>query len=292
MLIAGGVVGGLGSGCQVERGSGSFEEQVLPDAGEVDVGPGEDVGLGDGAGAGTLGGTWLQAHRASSCVLGQEQVSMGYYLVRIEEDGELLREQRRLCALDLSPVAGLRPLVPPAVIATIQSPEIDRGFVTRPTPGGAYTSATEVGLWGLELEDPVGDAIPSDPQDPRVVDADADGEPGVSLEIAGSGCRRYMGQRQIVRYFGQLTHANLIEGGSATHTHAEVYGASASLCQISPPVEPNDAFSVFKMARIDGLGGALNLDADADGELTCEEAAPYFEALLAMREPERDHCRR
>ncbi|TXD36164.1 hypothetical protein FRC98_13660 [Lujinxingia vulgaris] len=279
------------AGCQVERGESSFEAQTFEDVGTPEVGPSGDVGLGDGEGAGTLGGVWLQAHRASSCVLGQEQVSMGYYVVTIAEDGELLDEERTLCELELSPVLGLRPLVPPAVVESIVTPAIDQGFVTRPTTGGAYTSSTEVGLWGLELDDPVGDAIPTEAGDPAVVDADEDGEPGVTLEIAGSNCRRYMAQRQIVRYTGRLTAPNLIEGSSATTTRMEVYGASASLCAIAPDVEPNDAFSTFKMVRIDGLGGAINLDDDGDGTISCAEAAPYFAEVLSTREPDAENCR-
>src|SRR5690554_1135273 len=116
------------AGCQVERGQSTFEAQQIEDVGLPEVGSSDDVGLGDGEGAGTLSGVWLQAHRASSCVLGQEQVSMGYYLVTIEEDGELLEEHRQLCALELSPVLGLRPVVPPAVIESIETPRIDRGF--------------------------------------------------------------------------------------------------------------------------------------------------------------------
>ncbi|RVU46858.1 hypothetical protein EA187_06915 [Lujinxingia sediminis] len=280
------------TGCQVERGDSDFEAQVFEDAGLPEVGPSADVGPGDGSGAGTLGGIWLQAHRASSCVLGQEQVSMGYYIVTIAEDGELLDEQRALCELELSPVLGLRPVVPPAVIESIATPHIDQGFVTRPTTGGAYTSATEVGLWGLELDDPTGDSIPAEADNPAVVDADNDGQPGVTLEIAGSGCRRYMAQRQIVRYTGQLTAPNRIEGGSATTTRMEVYGASASLCAIAPDVEPNDAYSAFTMVRIDGLGGAINLDENADGTISCAEAAPTFSEVLANREPDNENCRR
>lgn len=289
--VACGLLAGV-VGCQVERGESRFEAQSVEDVGLAEVGSSTDVGPGDGQGAGTLGGVWLQAHRASSCVLGQEQVSMGYYIVTIAEEGELLDEQRTLCALELSPVLGLRPLVPPAVIESIVTPAIDRGFVTRPTTGGAYTSATEVGLWGLELDDPTGAPIPTEAGDPAVVDADADGQPGVTLEIAGSSCRRYMAQRQIVRYTGQLTAPNRIEGGSATTTRMEVYGASASLCAIAPDVEPNDAFSTFTMVRVDGLGGALDLDADADGTISCAEAAPTFAQVLANREPDNENCRR
>lgn len=274
--------------CGVDPGDGRFDDQIVGEGSEEEVPEAEEPGLGPGAG--TMTGTWIKAHRASSCVLGQEQVSMAYYLVEIEEEGAGLRESRRLCELTLSPLLGFRPVASQAVLESIEFPQIDYGYVTRLVPGGAYASATEVGLWGMALEDPIADPLPTSPEDPAVIDGDGDGNPGVSLLLEGSGCSRFMAQRQIVRYFGELLAPNDIRGTSATITEAQVLGATASLCELAPAVQPNDQASIFRLVRVDGRGGSVNADDNDDGVISCAEAARFFPVVLESREPDNDRC--
>jgi hypothetical protein len=275
-------------GCGVEPGVSDFHDQEIPDELDPELPPTGELGVGPGAG--TMTGTWLMVHQASSCVLGQEQVTHAYYLVDFEEDGPVLRERRRLCALDLSPLLGFRPVATPEVLASIEFVEVDAGFVTRLIPGGVYSSATEVGLWGVVLEDPLVDPLPTSPEDPAIIDGDGDGNPGVTLQLEGSGCERYMAQRQIVRYFGELVAPNDLRGASATLTDTVVLGASAPICELSPPVQPNDGHSRFRLVRIDGLGGSVLVAESIGGEITCENAAPYFPAAMEHRDPDDDHC--
>ncbi len=278
--------------CVPERGESEFPDQEIGEDGDGEILPPISGEIGAGPGAGTMTGTWLKVHEASSCVLGQEQLTLAYYLVEIEEDGLALREHRRLCQLDLSPVLGFRPVAAPEVLESIEFPMVDRGLITRLVAGGAYSSATEVGLWGGELDDPLEDILPVDPEDERVVDGEGDGNPGVTLQLEGSGCERYMGQRQVVRYFGRVEAPNDLVGHSATTTQTAVYGASAPVCELAPAVEANDDHSRFRMVRIDGLGGAVQADHDGDGEISCEEAGVYIDAIWDPREPDDDLCDR
>ncbi len=274
--------------CGPEAGTSGFADQEVPEVWEEEIPTAE--GLGEGPGAGTMVGTWLKVHQASSCVLGQEQVTHAYYLVEFEEEGTGLIEHRRLCELSLSPLLGFRPVASPEVLESIEFAHVDRGFVTRLVPGGAYTSATELGLWGMALDDPLRDSMPTSAEDPSVIDGDGDGNPGVSLALEGSGCSRYMAQRQMVRYFGEIVAPNDIRGTSATITETVVLGASASICELAPEVQPNDGGSVFRMVRIDGRGGAVDADEDGDGSISCEEIAPFLSALVEVREPEDGRC--
>jgi hypothetical protein len=280
-------------GCIVDRTDGVFDEQTIPDAGtiEPDASPTSDVGFGEGPGAGTMTGTWLLAHQASNCVLNQEQVSVAFYLIEIEAEGAVTTETRRTCAFELSPVLGLKPIIPRVVSDNIEFVSVDSGYFSVPAENGAYTSSTEVALWGVELEDPRRDALPTDADDPRVVDADSDGNPGVTFEIEGSECVRYVSQRQVVRYQGIFKQPNLVEGGSLTVTDSVLYGSTQPLCGVDPVLIPNDAFSEFRMARIDGLGGSVDADSDGDGVVSCDEARPWFEAAIARREPDPQNCR-
>lgn len=285
---------GLFAGCDLERGDSAFEDQLFDvgDVGDDVEGPAPSGELGGGQGAGTMSGTWLRVHEASNCVLNLEQVSTAYYIVEIEEEGMALRERPRLCHLEMSEVLGFRPVASPAVLESIEFAEVDSGLVTRLVEGGAYSSATEVGLWGVELEDPLRDSVPPTADSQGVIDGEGDGNPGISLQLEGSGCERYMGQRQVVRYFGHFVAPNEIRGASGTRTEIVVYGASAAICQLAPDVVPNDEYSEFRMVRIDGLGGSVNADENGDGRIDCAEAARLFEEAWTMREPDNAFCAR
>jgi hypothetical protein len=286
------VSGVLVAGCTIERGDSVFEDQRFEDAASLpDVLP-QEIPLGEGPGAGTMAGTWLKIHEASTCVLGQEQVATAFYLVDFEQEGPTLRERPRLCAIDLSPVLGMKPIVPLEVLESIEFADVDRGLISSLRRGGAYSSATEVGLWGVVLDNPMTDPLPTEPEADGIVDADDDGEPGVTLRIEGTDCRRYVAQRQIVRYTGVVTAPNQIDGHSATATDTAVLGASAGLCRVAPELEPNDAYSVFRLYRVDGAGGAFDADLNGDGEVSCDEISRYYEAAWTRRAPVNAHCQR
>lgn len=279
------------AGCTVERQDAGWQDQEVNDAG-VDVGVTIDAGLGEGVGAGTMEGTWLMLHEGSTCVINDEQLTHAWYLVEIEEADRVLRETRRLCRVDLSPILGLRVVIPDTVRDSIDFIEVDRGYASSLRVGGAYSSSTELALWGLDLENPLEDTLPTDASDPRVIDTDNDEEPGVTFEIENSTCRRFQGQRQMVRYSGVFETPNAVEGTSINVTDIKVYGSTEPLCGIAPPVVSNDAHSRFRMVRVDGAGGSIDLDSDGDGQISCAEAAPAFDGVMAQRAADRANCGR
>lgn len=277
--------------CTVERGDSPFEAQTFADVGvSSDVAPGGDVALGTGSGAGTISGTWLQIHEASTCVVVDEQLTWAWYLVDIEQQGRVLVESRRQCDFDLSPVFGLEPTVPEATRKSVRFIDVDNGLVSSVSEGGSYTSSTEVGLWGLELDSPLSDPVPTEPDAPAVVDADDDGNPGITFGTVGSDCQRYVTQRSVVRYFGTFVAPNQIDGDSITVTDSHVIGSSEPLCGIDPRITSNDQHSRFRMVRVDGLGEAIDLDDDGDGTVSCAEAEPWFDRLIERREASPDNC--
>lgn len=281
-------------GCSVERGESTFEAQTFPDAAaHPDLGPTEsDLGPGEGPGAGTMSGTWLLEHEASTCVVIDEQITWGHYLIDIEQNGRILTETRRECALELSAVFGLETVASSETIASLRFIDVDNGMVSSVKPGGTYSSSTELGLWGVDLDNPLTDEVPSDPEDPAVIDADNDGNPGITFGVVGSDCERYVAHRQVIRYRGTLVQPNDVEGTSTTVTDSVVVGSSEPLCGVDPVITPNDQLSRFRMVRIDGLGGAIDVDADGDGTVSCDEAAPLFDTLFERRTPSAENCRR
>lgn len=284
--------------CALERGDSAFDDQQVFDTGfDVDRdAEGYDpdaLDLGAGAGAGTMTGTWMLVHEASTCVLSQEQVTTAFYLVDIEQDGEgpVLREHRKLCDMRLSAVLGLTPVIPHSVLETIEFTNIDLGLISSLRPRAGYTSSTEVALWGVKLDDPLRDKMPKDPEDPTVIDADKDGNPGVTLLMEGTDCERYVAQRQIVRYTGSLTTPNQIDGTSTTLTDTHVFSATQPLCAINPRLDANDRNNRFRMIRIDGLGGSFNADTNSDKSITCSEIEPLLDIAWQRRAADKNNCR-
>lgn len=279
------------AGCALDRGELGFEPQLLVDAALPDAGlPQGDVAFGAGSGAGTMTGTWLLVHEASTCVVVDEQVTWASYLIEIEESGRTLIEHRTHCEISLSPVFGLEVVIPEAILPLIEFVEVDHGFVSGLRETGTYTSSTEVSLWGIELDDPLHDPVPSEPDDPAVIDADGDQNPGLTFEVLGSDCQRFIAQRTINRYFGTFTTPNQIDGSSVNVTDANVLGSSQPLCGVNPRLTPNDRFSRFRMVRVDGAGESIDLDTDGDGVITCDEVRPYFGTILERREASAENC--
>ncbi len=282
------VAGALGA-CSVERSATTFPDQEPADAKVADLPATADVALGEGPGAGTMSGTWLLYHERSSCVFGQEQLTHATYLIDIAQEGPTLVETRRLCKTALTPMFGMEVVVPDAVLGAIEFVAVDRGLVSTLKLGGTYTSSTEVALWGVTLDQPLTEALPVEASDARVIDQDGDGQPGVTLEV-GSECKRYQGQRQIIRYTGTFVAPNRIDGASSGVTDLNVFGASEGFCAIAPPVESNDPHSRFRMVRVDGLGGAYDADVDGDGVVGCDEAMLIAGSVLDEREVDHELC--
>lgn len=275
--------------CEVERGESDFPDQVVEDAGGADAGPVSDVALGAGPGAGTMNGTWLLRHERSSCVLQQEQLTHATYLVEMDQHGATIAETRRLCETRLTPMFGMQVSIPDVVLENIDFVEVDRGLVSTLRVGGTYISSTEVAQWGLNLDDPTVDPVPDDADHESVIDADGDGNPGVTLSVGGD-CGRYQGQRQLIAYRGSFTTPNQIDGASTGVTDLEVYGASEDFCAIAPSVESNDPHSRFRMVRIDGNGGAYDADTDGDDHISCAEALAVAEQVMEGREVDHGNC--
>ena len=276
--------------CGIERGESSFGDQVIDDdLIDMEVNR-SDVGVGEGPGAGTMSGTWLMVDEGSTCVLNVEQLAVSYFVVELTQDGRRLTESRTLCEQNYSELLGLQIQLSDEARQAIEWQQLDPGLISGLQLGGTYSSGTVLALWGIELENPYDESIPEDPEDPRVVDSDDDGNPAITLSFEGSSCERYTAQKQLFRYTGTLVAPNDVRGSTVTVTDVEVYDSSAPLCGVAPPVRSNDPESFFRMIRADGLGGSLNADNDGDGTISCAEAAPYFDSILELREANDDRC--
>jgi hypothetical protein len=142
------------------------------------------------------------------------------------------------------------------------------------------TLPTAVEVAGANLADPVHDALPTDPNDPRVVDSDDDGFPGITVNLTGNyvaGSLRSV-QRQTTALHGVAVAADRIEG-------AMTYGSDQSVIASDPTglknlyltskstTDPAVCASTFVMVKVP--------DADA-GAVDCDWVREHESALLGL----------
>ena len=88
--------------------------------------------------------------------------------------------------------------------------------------------ATPTGI-GIELEDPANDVLPTDPDDPRIVDADGDGNPGITSTVRITEDLQgeiYLARREIFAYDVSLVRPDRLEGTITDSSEQLVLGAS------------------------------------------------------------------
>jgi hypothetical protein len=91
---------------------------------------------------------------------------------------------------------------------------------------------------GIRLEDPANDPLPSDPDDPRIVDDDGDGNPGITVTVRiGDGFEGelYLARREIFAYDLVQTGPDSLQGTVTDSSEQLVIGASL------PMLETTDA---------------------------------------------------
>jgi hypothetical protein len=171
-----------------------------PDAG-VDATPpapeGEPVPVDDPA-VQALFGTWIQeVHDARHTVtpIGEqilESTSWGLVTYSVV-DGEL-QSETRACRVDLGRTAGLALTIPDAVLqarpplrATLEVRRLD-------ADGSLTLTAVEAcdALGYSPVVDALTDEVPARADDPRVVDVDADGQPGLTVTLAAEDVAYHM----------------------------------------------------------------------------------------------------
>ncbi len=82
---------------------------------------------------------------------------------------------------------------------------------------------------GIRLDDPANETLPTDPDDPRIVDDDGDGRPGITVSIrvgedlAGE---LYIARREIFAYEAFLVEPDLLSGTVTDDSEQLVIGAS------------------------------------------------------------------
>ena len=123
--------------------------------------------------------------------------------------------------------------------------------------GAKYIVPKRVQLLGwMAKAMPETEALPTDPKDPRVVDADGDGKPGVTLEIKGGliNGQVYVVNRSIIENGGTVLSADRIVGPSKTTQAQVVLDANPNVLKapVKTDPDPDASKSTFALVRISG----------------------------------------
>jgi hypothetical protein len=108
-------------------------------------------------------------------------------------------------------------------------------------------------LFGARLEDPEHDALPTEAEDERVVDADRDGRPGVTVRFSGLvNGDVWLVQRQWSTMRGTVD-GERIDGSIQWGEERAVLGATSVMLESQPPsrANPDAAASYFRMTRVE-----------------------------------------
>lgn len=254
------------AGCEPDATPGDFQPQVL-DA----VSGGDSITSADVSASASLSGTWMLATDWSTCVeIPETPTELRTYKllkVKIVQDGLKLTETREVCSVTNTAILGQITVFPEALIKTfavqtIQSSIFGFGL------GAGYTSGLDEQTVGVQLTDPLGEEMPTDTNDPRLVDQEKDGHVGATL-LVGKICQAYVASRALSTLSGTLVAPGRIEGKGHHETTQSFLDGSSPFCTQSFPTPANQAGSVFAMQRV-GEGG-LDFDFDDDGEVTCAE---------------------
>ncbi|MDD5220504.1 MAG: hypothetical protein PHV11_08055 [Candidatus Bipolaricaulis sp.] len=143
--------------------------------------------------------------------------------------------------------------------ATLESSEVGARF-ERPW-------ATSVN--GAQLVDPENDPLPTEADDPRVVDQDGDGKPGLTVRIVVMGLiggEVYVVQRDRSRLVGVVSSPDAIDGLVEWTSEQSVLGASSPIFLGGAAARPDPVpeHSFFRARRVDAAMDCATLRGLAD----------------------------
>ena len=118
------------------------------------------------------------------------------------------------CGVATTKVFGAETVYRKAFIAAVPKRRVIASLSST-SPGAMFGAGPYAQQFGVSLDDPYNDPLPTDKDDPHMVDADKDGHPGVTVEIyhpmVGRG-EVYIAQRSVVRLEGEIDDKGVVRG--------------------------------------------------------------------------------
>lgn len=184
------------------------------------------------------------------------RATSGVALVDIAQDGLVLHGVESACFTTIDygtplvameiPEAFVRSMRAVAWTVTLESAAV----------GARFERPWVTSVNGAQLADPENDSLPTRPDDPRVVDQDGDGKPGLTARIVVMGLiggEVYVVQRDRSRLVGTVVSPDAVDGLIEWTSEQSVLGASSSifLGGAAARLDPNPERSYFRARRVD-----------------------------------------
>lgn len=207
-----------------------------------------------------LSGQWVKLTAASALtdtVVGDEEESTTYSLLRVEIDHQAdeLSLVSEACAVDIVDESDFaNTIIPDSFVDALEPTQREGTFSS-----GVFELPRHYEVRGVEFDDgenPESEPLPEDADDPRIFDADGDGNPGLTIFVdAGivSG-EIYVVQRGWDELEGEVIDEDRIEGLLEWNDEQEILGASEEALLIAEPTSrpnPEPESSYFSMRRLD-----------------------------------------
>lgn len=202
-----------------------------------------------------VGGRWARLTVSTAVselpVVGELSTeTRGLVLVDVVQDGRALRLSETVCALGAEGVGPIETRFPAGFVRAV-SGSTKSARLEPDGDGWRWVEARSERLLGVRLRP--GEAVPERASDPRVVDGDGDGAPGLSVEIRGlvSG-RVFIAGRDWSQLEGRLRSPRTVEGQLSWGSEQRVLGAEPSLLDQQPTSRPHPdpTKSWFRMTRV------------------------------------------
>jgi len=165
----------------------------------------------------------------------------GLLLHRVRDTDAGLVVDSRYCSVEQEPLGKVRTTIGPAFVAAIPAWTVPVEIDLAADGPTVVRIPDHVIVLGADLDDPATDPLPEDSDDPRVTDPDGDGNPGVSVEVAGlvSG-EVYLVQRLVRGLRGTPGPDGRMTGEVTGSGEQRVIGASSGILRsFTPQFEHN-----------------------------------------------------
>lgn len=205
-----------------------------------------------------LRGKWAQKVVNSSIskvpVVGKVTTdSIGYLLLNIDQEADELSITSEVCDVRIdSSVKKVRTVVPETFVEAIEK-ETRRARIDRDNGEISFYAPKKYSTVGVRLRNTQYETLPEKPKDPRVLDPDSDGHPGVTLRIEGLiNGELYVIQRAWDVMRGTLRKSKYIDGLVEWGNEQVLLDSSSVFLGDQPPTKPhpNQRRSYFRTTRV------------------------------------------
>ncbi len=179
----------------------------------------------------------------------------GYLLWNITQDGTELSYTQEWCDMTIALVEDIdfEIIIPSKVVELASDIGSETMTLSSLEEGATVSYPEKVTLFGVELEDPVTDAMPTTAEDEAIIDFENDESPGVTARINGMlQGEVYLAIRLIRSGEGEALDGNTLEGAMSSDVVLNTLGANLIGLDVQLDLTPNTQAELnrFELVRL------------------------------------------